>query len=403
MLNCCPIKAEKKTAHFFSFKNFPLQTTPINKKKITYLYKNFSRKKLFTNLHYNYCKNCDHIFLKNPPKQKIMNFLYKNFYSYPSPLLTKTNPQRDNFFLQIFNKFFHTVLKKNKNQNLLEVGCYDGYILSKLNKNYNVHGVDPSKGALIGKKFGLNIKRDFFSFAKFKKSVGKYNVILARHFLEHLINPSIFLNDCNKILSSSGYIIIEVPNVTHYLKVGSVEIFSPQHIQCFSRMSLTKMLLKSGFSVKKIIEKNGNLIVLAKKNIKEKKILIKNSLELVKKFKEKFLILENNLKKIIEKKSTNSQILLWGAGSFCSSFLVTFDINLDSIRYVVDSDETKSKLKFVNFNLKIISKKIAKKMKPKTIIITSYYSSDIIKTIKKMNLKCNVVTIFPKFKHLLLK
>jgi hypothetical protein len=137
--------------------------------------------------------------------------------------------------------------------------------------------------------------------------------------------------------------------------------------------------------------------------MKKKKNYQKNNIILVKNFRKKFLILKNNLKKIIEQKNTNNQIMLWGAGSFCSSFFSAFDINLDNIKYVIDSDDAKTKLKFINFNLKIISPKSGKKMKPKIIIITSYYSADIIIAIKKMNLKCSIVTIFPKFSYLVLK
>ena len=46
---------------------------------------------------------------------------------------------------------------------VLEIGCFDGYVLQKLKKEgYNVNGCDPSEGAEIGKGFGLNIQKEFF-------------------------------------------------------------------------------------------------------------------------------------------------------------------------------------------------------------------------------------------------
>ena len=127
----------------------------------------------------------------------MIDYLYKNFYNYPSPLLNEISPDRDNLFLKVFYKFFHKKLLKLKNKNLLEIGCSDGYILYNLRKYYNVVGIDPSKGAEIGKKFGLNIKRKFFSYNNFKKDTGKYSIILARHFLEHLSKPKFFLDTCS--------------------------------------------------------------------------------------------------------------------------------------------------------------------------------------------------------------
>ena len=83
--------------------------------------------------------------------------------------------------------------------------------------------------------------------------------------------------------------------------------------------------------------------------------------------------------------------------SFCSSFLSTFDINFDDVKYVVDSDLKKTKLKFLKSKIKIISPNNAVKLKPDLIIITSYYSMNIIKSIKKMKFNADILKIFPQF------
>ena len=50
----------------------------------------------------------------------------------------------------------------NKKSSILEIGCFDGYIISKLKKTFhNVFGCDPSPGAEIGKNKGLKIKEIF--------------------------------------------------------------------------------------------------------------------------------------------------------------------------------------------------------------------------------------------------
>ncbi len=263
----CPIdNKSKRFINFQSFKNFPLQTTPIPKSSFNNLIKKINKKNLFFDLNYVSCTNCGHIFLKNPPNQKIMNYLYKQFYNYPSPLLKEFKPERDDFFLSIFKKHFHKIIKKKNLNRLLEIGCFDGYILYNLRKQYKVCGIDPSKGANIGKKFGINIKRQFFNSKNINSLIGNHNIILFRHFLEHLKNPFKFLNICNQILNEGGFVIIEVPDVLNNLKNGSVDIFSPQHVQCFSKHTLSLILKKTGFKIKKIIAQNGNLIALAEKN-----------------------------------------------------------------------------------------------------------------------------------------
>ena len=91
--------------------------------------------------------------------------LYNKYYNYPSPIKGFFKPERDDNFIKIF-------LNNNKNkkkQSILEVGCYDGYVIKKLSeKGYKVLGCDPSKGALIGKKMGIPIRKEFFNPSLYK-------------------------------------------------------------------------------------------------------------------------------------------------------------------------------------------------------------------------------------------
>ena len=47
-------------------------------------------------------------------------------------------------------------------------------------------GCDPSVGARIAIRHGLNVKNEFFNVSKIKN---KYDFIIARHLVEHLDNP----------------------------------------------------------------------------------------------------------------------------------------------------------------------------------------------------------------------
>ena len=100
---------------------------------------------------------------------------------------------------------------------IFEIGCYDGYILYQLKNRVskNVGGCDPSVGARIAIRHGLNVKNEFFNVSKIKN---KYDFIIARHLVEHLDNPLQFLKSLENIIYENTKIIIEVPNGEFYLK-----------------------------------------------------------------------------------------------------------------------------------------------------------------------------------------
>ena len=151
-ITTCPICRSKKFRSILNIKKFPYFTAPKNKETIK---KKKIKNKAF-NLQVVNCRNCTHTFLSKLPNLNILNELYDKYYNYPSALNGFFTPERDENFIKCFLK----TQKITKNKKILEVGCYDGYILKRLKKyGYRVNGCDPSKGALIGKKHGIKIRK----------------------------------------------------------------------------------------------------------------------------------------------------------------------------------------------------------------------------------------------------
>jgi urate oxidase len=84
-----------------------------------------------------------------------------------------------------------------------------------------------------------------------------------------------------------------------------------------------------------------------------------------------------------------------GAGGFFVAATNLYNIKPEISNYIVDSDINKKNKFFLGTNLKIITPKQLKKLKIDLIIITSYYSSEIMKTIYKDKINCKVLKIFP--------
>ena len=241
--NCPTGNDNCKIVNLINFKNFPYFTSPVsyaNKKKIL---KNFSKNNIVCPLNVITCQKCYHCFLRKIPNQKTMDYLYSNYYNYPSALEGSFEPTRDNRFLSFFKKNVFSKLKEINSKKILEIGCYDGYILYNIKKSgLNVTGCDPSKGAEIGKKFGLNIIKQFFKPDYFTNKKLFFDIIISRHFLEHTIKPKEIISNITKVMKPNGYLILEIPNIEFYLNKGLLEVFSLQHLHGFSSLSISNLL-----------------------------------------------------------------------------------------------------------------------------------------------------------------
>ena len=89
---------------------------------------------------------------------------------------------------------------------------------------------------------------------------------------------------------------------------------------------------------------------------------------------------------------------MWGAGGFAIAALKLYKIKTSSKTLFIDKDPLKSGLSFQGVNA-VIKKVNYEEIKKKSlIIITSYYTSEILSEIKKIKFKGKVLQIFPKIK-----
>jgi O-antigen biosynthesis protein len=104
----------------------------------------------------------------------------------------------------------------NPNTDVLEIGCANGFISSKLNaKGCKVTGVeiDPELSEKA-KKFCSNvITGNIENESTLKSITGEYDYILFGDILEHLIDPFYIVNSLKEHLKNDGSIITSLPNI----------------------------------------------------------------------------------------------------------------------------------------------------------------------------------------------
>ena len=396
-INQCPICKNDDLNIICSVDKFPYIGYSILKEEKDEIIKNYDLSSLFSPLKIMKCDKCKHVFQAIKPNDKLMNMIYNKYYNYPSSMISGFIYKREKIFLDYFLNVICPLCKKRRLNKILEIACFDGVILNELSKKqFEVYGCDPSKGADIANKFGIKVHKNCFNSNYYINKNESFDIIIFRHFIEHVYDPIELLEDVKKILNKNGLIIFETPNVEYYLENGSFETFNLQHLQNFSIYSIKKSLKKSSLKVINYKITPENLIVVSSES-GDLLSIVKNDLW-NKNTNEFYSNLQKNIGyiKSLVNSYTNKKIILWGAGGLCGYFPLIYDINIDIISYIVDMDKRKWNMNFINNNLKIYSPEKLLSDNVDLIIITSMYGQEIINQIKKMNIKSDIISLTPK-------
>jgi len=153
------------------------------------------------------------------------------------------------------------VIKKNKNQKFLSIACSIGVIEEKIIKKLGltVYGIDGAKDALKeAKKRGVITKLGDVS-KSLPYEDGYFDFVFAGEIIEHLLDTKSFLNEINRVLKPSGYLVITTPNLARVddrikflfgktpRHTTPIHPYLYLHIRPFTFDSLKKVLKLCGF------------------------------------------------------------------------------------------------------------------------------------------------------------
>jgi SAM-dependent methyltransferase len=133
---------------------------------------------------------------------------------------------------------------------VLEVGCYDGFLLSLLSeRGARCVGVEPCRAAAeFGRRrFGVDIRTGLLEEVALE--AGSFDLAVLSHVVEHLPDPAAALSRCGALLRPGGRIFAEVPNVLAPRVEHVVDFFTFDHLFNFSPRTLTRLGARAGFEV----------------------------------------------------------------------------------------------------------------------------------------------------------
>ena len=141
---------------------------------------------------------------------------------------------------------------------MLDIGCGSGWFLSQMREQgWDVTGVEPNAAAAnFGKsEQGLNIFPGSLVDAKFPAR--SFDYVRMNHSLEHIEHPNQVLDEAYRILADNGKLMVGVPNRDSF----NARVFGPYwhhlalpvHTFSYSVRTLSRMLRKHNFDVKKVV------------------------------------------------------------------------------------------------------------------------------------------------------
>ena len=198
------------------------------------------------------CKECGHIQLFIIPSS--LDYLKLNDKYFNTNYLISGDISNNNKKLNNIKNRLNPILKKG--MKVLDVGAGEGWLLDFiLEKGCTYHAIESVKelAASIelrgGKILGDSVFDDFPKHSK------RFDIIIFRHVIEHLVEPREALHRLSGLLNKTGYLYLALPdglmseNINRVLKKGfRTSFIRPIHISYFCRENVNRIALTSGLS-----------------------------------------------------------------------------------------------------------------------------------------------------------
>ena len=240
-------------------------------------------------------------------------------------------------------------------------------------------------------RFG-NVVVDDYDIGLGDKSHEKYNLIILSHVLEHVYELNSFFDNLKLNLTSDGLVYIEIPNSEYYHCMNydvPLQEINIEHINFFSKYSLSKLLIMNNFTPVSIIDDSFNIKDRTPYYV-IRGIFKLNSVNIG---FDKYVTDGINFLEKVQRKlhDITGNFYIYGMGAFTSKIMDTFH---DKIIDIVDDNPSykgktilgKEIINYDDFKLRVKNKD--------NIVITIIFSSEKVKNkLLELNNTLNIVCL----------
>ena len=231
-MKACPICHKDDSIPFLELKNSPYL------QNILSIDAESARQSPVQDVLFLYCPRCH--FLFNPDFQDDKCDYTKGYNNNQLE-----SPSYKRYIEEIADKLINTC-RLHKDSSILEIGCGDGYFLSRLREKLqcgNVIGYD----IRYAKSYGMDkfVRRKFYTH----DDVAPYDLVVFRHTFEGLLSFDVILKNVLDSMHEQSYIYIETPSLDYILRQKSVGSLCYEIARYFSVRAFDRLFLDKGLVI----------------------------------------------------------------------------------------------------------------------------------------------------------
>ena len=238
----------------------------------------------------------------------------------------------------------------------------------------------------------LKIISDFFPTQKIAEK--KYEGVIHSHVLEHMYDPTSFLQNVTKNLKIGGYHLFSVPNLLRYVLNKQVNALNFEHTILLSEEIIDHLLQNAGFE---IVDKQYYLehsIFYATKYSGQKKVIpFPNNYTKYKNIFTEYIQSIKSVADYFESQTdiSNDRTYIFGAHVF-TQLLLNLGLTEGKLSAVLDNSKHKQGKRLYGTNLFVKSLEIVKNdKKPKVIVHAGQYQDEIKEQLISINPKVKII------------
>ncbi|PSR52470.1 methyltransferase type 11 [Adhaeribacter arboris] len=345
-----------------------------------------------------YCDNCYFTFADTTVTQADYDEYYTNLSRYQDNK-TSTGGGESNYDSIRLDNAVNDIVQvvPNKEARILDIGCANGGLLKRLKDiGYkNLVGLDPSPVCVANTKSLTCLEAYASSLYHIPVELGKFDLIIVSHVLEHLFEVGEAVSAFADILNANGILYAECPDAAKYDQQvhAPFQEFNTEHINHFSLISFQNIFSLAGFE--KV--KDGQRFVLnpsglpyavvygfyARKEALETPSTLAKDQEALESIKN-YIQLSSNILSCMENKISllnqeQQEILVWGTGQLTMKLLVNTSLKKSKIKGFIDSSPVNEGRQLLNIPIHHPSNMADKISHKDIILVTSTIYEDAIK------------------------
>jgi hypothetical protein len=285
---------------------------------------------------------------------------------------------------------------------VVEIGSGKGEFLSALCERAGCAGVgfDPSyAGEADGRADGrVAFVREYFTK---NSTVGRADLIVCRHVVEHLADPLAFLETLRGPLQgpgSTGVLYVEVPAAEYLLREDAIWDLIYPHVSLLSASSLRYLIGRAGFDVRAHGFSFGDQYLWVEASptpvvVKTPSAVNGTVGRLVSRFAERCAAKRIDWGRRLADQLSAGPVALWGAGAKGATFLNIVDGG-SAIAAVVDANPRKHGKYVSGTGQIIISPEALSRHDPATVLLMNpIYKNEIDRQLRALRVDADVIVV----------